>query len=83
MMNYSSVVASLLYLSGSGKRSPSLASTIVVVTEGAVPTTLGVELVTGGAIVDFEYILRTGAQSVTIAMFYSCRTGLRWLVCYE
>jgi hypothetical protein len=76
MINCSSVVASLLYLSGSGIYSSSVASIIVVATEGAISTTLGIELVTGRAIIDFECILRTGAQSVTIAMFYSCRTGL-------
>jgi hypothetical protein len=71
IINCSKVVAFPSYLSGGGIRSPSLASTTVVVgTEGAMPTTLGVGLVTFGAIVDFECVLITGAQSVTIAMFY-------------
>jgi hypothetical protein len=77
MINYSSVVASLLYLSSSGIHSSFLASIIVVATEEAISTTLGVELVTSRAIIDFECVLRTGTQSVIIAMFYSCRTGLR------
>jgi hypothetical protein len=64
-------------LSGSGIHSSSFTSIIVVVTEGAILTILSIGLVTGEAIIDFECVLRTSTQSVTIAMFYPCRTGLR------
>jgi hypothetical protein len=52
IINYSSVVASLLYLSSSGIHSSSLASTTVIATEGAIPTTLSIGLVTSRAIID-------------------------------
>jgi hypothetical protein len=83
MINYSRVVASLLYLSDSEIYSSFLASITIVVTEGATSTILGIGLVTSRAIIDFEYILRTDTQSVMIAIFYSCRTSLRRLVYYK